>query len=63
MPGHVLHVLDAVVDTTREAPRLDVGMTALVISLDPGEHAEDVARLTDPGVLEQQGAIWVTTVG
>jgi hypothetical protein len=63
MPNHVLHVLDGVVDSTREAPRLDVGMTALVVSLGPTGCADDLARLVDPAVLEDEGAVWVTTVG
>jgi len=63
MPDRVLHVLDGVVDTARDAPRLDVGMTALVVSLGPTGCADDLARFTDPSVLEDEGALWLTTVG
>lgn len=63
MPDHVLHVLDGVVDCPRDAARLDVGMTALVVSLGPAGDADDVARLVDRGVLEEEGAVWVMTVG
>jgi len=60
LPGHVLRVLDRILEADETSVALKTGETAMVVSLE-GQADEDIATLTKLADLDSRGALWIRT--